>query len=74
MANPIKPGKQTVQLDPTESSARVSRIRRDPPPQAIKPPVSSERRERESRMVAIGIVSFAIALAIIIVGFSDALS
>lgn len=63
-----KAGKQTVTLNAGE--VRVSRIRRDPPPVATRTFVRY-RREHEARIVALGILFFAVAIAIIIVGVSD---
>jgi hypothetical protein len=62
--------KQTVQL--ASSETRPSRIRRDPPP-----PVKERRvrhvdvNGRETRTVMIGVITFALALFVIILGFTD---
>lgn len=63
------PGRKTVELS---APAAPSRIRREPPP----PPkvirkANEYPTEREAWTVAIGVVMFAIALAIIIIGVSD---
>ena len=62
MVRPLPSGKQSVSL--ASSGVRVSRIRRDPPP---PPPevVVAERNERDARMVAVGIITFALALVVI---------
>jgi hypothetical protein len=69
MASPLKTGKQAVDL--AASDARVSRIRRDPPP-AVKELVVRDPNERDTRMVVIGVVAFALALFVILIGFSSA--
>ena len=63
--------KQSVNL--ASGPVRVSRIRRDPPPVAKKAADGRERdpERREARTVVIGILSFEIALFIIILGFSS---
>lgn len=67
MSRPLKTSKQTVELRP-------SRIRRDPVP-ADKPAGAKEVKwqssEREITLALIGILLFAIAIDIIILGFSD---
>ncbi|MES2904694.1 MAG: hypothetical protein V4696_10955 [Pseudomonadota bacterium] len=62
MASPLPTGKQSVSL--ATSGAKVSRIRRDPPPKTPEV-VVAERDERDARMVAIGIITFALALVVI---------
>lgn len=68
MANPLPSRKQSVSLATSGSDSskygRVSRIRRDPPPPAPEI-VIAERNERDARMVAIGVISFALALVVI---------
>jgi len=66
MAKPLQTGKKTVNL--AAPGVRESRIRRDPP-SAVKELVVRDRDEHDRRMVVIGVVSFAIALFIIAVGF-----
>jgi hypothetical protein len=64
--------KQSVNL--ASGPVRVSRIRRDPPPVARKVADrdrDSDPERREARTVIIGILSFEIALFIIILGFSS---
>ncbi len=58
MASPLQTGKQSVNL--AASGARVSKIRRDPPP-VVKTIVVRERDERDARIVVIGVVTFALA-------------
>jgi hypothetical protein len=60
----LKPGRTSVELRP-------SRIRREPPAPAVRKELNPVPTEREAWVVAIGVVAFALALAIIIVGFSD---
>jgi hypothetical protein len=67
MAAPLKSGKQSVNL---AGAVRVSRIRRDPPPIAKKI-VERDPDERDTRVVVIGVVAFAIAIAIITVAFGS---
>ena len=61
--------KQSVDL--AAGPVRVSRIRRDPPPVAKKAADERDPERRETRTVVIGILSFEIALFIIILGFSS---
>ncbi len=65
MTRPLPSAKQSVDLAP---GPRVSRIRRDPPP-IVKQSEIADPRERESRMVTIGVVTFALALFVILIGF-----
>ena len=69
MAAPLQTGKQTVDL--AAGAARGSRIRRDPPP-ALKQTVVPDRDERDQRVVVIGVLAFALALVIVIIGLSSA--
>ena len=65
------PRRQTVQLNPA-AQQRPSRIRRDPPPAAPQPKaLNPYPTERETWAVAIGVVLFALAITIIIIGISD---
>jgi len=50
---------------------RVSRIRRDPPPAPLREMSITERDERNRRTVVIGVVAFALAIAIITIGFAS---
>ena len=68
MASPLQTGKQSVNL--ASPGAPGSRIRRDPPP-AVKEIVVRDRDENDRRMVVIGIVTFALALFVIVLGFSS---
>ena len=69
MASPLKTGKKTVD---TGSRAPGSRIRRDPPPPApVKKLEVRDNNENDRRMAVIGIVTVALALFVIIVGFSS---
>jgi hypothetical protein len=68
MASPLKSGKQAVDL--ASSGARVSRIRRDPPPKLKEIPVRDpEDRDRED--VMIGVIAFALAIFIIILAIAS---
>ena len=67
MASPLHTGKQSVDL--AQSGARVSRIRRDPPP-VVKDIVVRDPDERDARIVVIGVVTFALALVVIAIGLS----
>ena len=60
MASPLPTGKKSVNLS---APVRGSRIRRDPPP--VKKVVVRDPEVRETRMVVIGVVGFAIALFIV---------
>jgi hypothetical protein len=67
MASPLQSGKKSVNL---ASPVRVSRIRRDPPPVAKKVELR-DPEEIEARTVLIGVVSFALAIVIIVIGISS---
>jgi hypothetical protein len=69
MASPLKSGKQSVNL--AASAPPGSRIRRDPPP-AVKELVIRDPHERDTRMVVIGVIVFALALFVILIGFASA--
>lgn len=69
MASPLSTGKQSVNL--TASKATGSRIRRDPPP-PVKTTVVPDRDETDRNAVAIGIVVFTLAIAVIILGLASA--
>ena len=66
MAAPLKTGKQSVKLG---APVRVSRIRRDPPPIAKKI-IERDPDERDTRVVVIGVVAFAVAIFVLTVAFS----
>ena len=70
MASPLATGKQSVDL-----SGRVpgSRIRRDPAP-ARKTVVLRDRDEHNRRIVLVGVSAFALAIFIVLIGFSYAMS
>lgn len=68
MSKQWKPGRHTVEL---QGEARPSRIRRDPVPAREPTAVRAYPSEREIWTVVIGVVCFAVAIAIIIVGVSD---
>lgn len=66
MAKPLKSEKKSVNL---ASQARVSKIRRDPPPK-VKKVVVRDPDVRETRMVVGGVIAFALSIFIITLGFS----
>jgi len=68
MASPLQSGKKTVNL--AASGARVSKIRRDPPP-AVKEIAVRDPDESDTWNVVIGVVTFALALFVIAIGFSS---
>ena len=68
MASPLQNRKKTVDL--ATPVVRVSRIRRDPPP-PVKQVSTGEIKDREARTLVIGIVTFALALSIILIGVSN---
>jgi len=67
MASPLKTGKKSANVAAGE--VRVSKIRRDPPP-AVKEIVVRDPDERDTRMVVIGIVAFALAIFVILLAFA----
>ena len=67
MASPLRSGKQSVNLT---APVRVSKIRRDPPP-PVKKVSARERDERDIRSGVIGVIAFALAIAIILFAFGD---
>ena len=73
MASPHPTGKQSVSLAPklTSSGVRVSRIRRDPPPAAKVEKIVLNPEERDQWTVVVGILTFALAIFVIVVGFSS---
>jgi hypothetical protein len=50
---------------------RVSRIRRDPPPPAKLDKIVVDPEERDQWTVVIGVVSFALAIFVIVVAFGS---
>jgi len=69
MASPLPTGKQSVNLPPP--GPRVSRIRREPPPPAAKQKIVLDPEERDQRDVIIGVLSFALAMFVIIFAFAS---
>lgn len=67
MAAPLKSGKQSVKLG---APVRVSKIRRDPPP-VVKKVEVRDPEERDTQMVVIGVIGFALALFLVVIGFSN---
>ena len=67
MASPLQTGKKSVKLT---LPVPGSRIRRDPPPVAKKIELR-DPEEIEARTVLIGVVSFALAIVIIVIGISS---
>lgn len=68
MASPLPAKKSTVDL--TKGSARVSRIRRDPPPPPARELTREEMRRREAWAMAIGIGVFSAVIFAILFAFS----
>ena len=68
MAAPLQTGKRSVDL--AAPAVRGSRIRREPPPVAKKV-AEVDPEERDARTVILGVIAFALAFAIIIVGISS---
>ena len=68
MASPLASGKKSVNLG--SPGVPGSRIRRDPPPK-VKEIVIRDPEERDRRAVIVGILAFALALVVIIAGFSS---
>ncbi|MBA2726074.1 MAG: hypothetical protein H0U53_08800, partial [Actinobacteria bacterium] len=66
-ASPFQSAKQAVDL--AAPTVRGSRIRRDPPPR-VKVVTAGEVKDQETRNAAIGIVAIALALFVILIGFS----
>ena len=65
MSKPWTPNRPTVEL-------RVSRIRREPPPEArVKQTVLPDDSEHEAWVVAVGILAFALAITVLIFWVSD---
>ena len=69
MASPQPTGKQSVNLASSDGAPRVSRIRRDPPPKA-ELPVVVDAVEREQWAVVLGVLSFALAIFVIILALA----
>ena len=67
----IKRSKIRRQPVPLPPAARPSRIRRDPVPVTAPKKVNAYPSEREVMTVVVGVILFALALAVIIVGVSD---
>ena len=63
MARPLQTGKQSVNL--AAGGVRVSKIRRDPPP-AVKEVVVRDPDERDQWTVVVGVLTFALAIFVII--------
>lgn len=68
MASPLKSGKQPVSL--AAGAPRVSKIRRDPPP-AVRQTVVPDRDETDRRAAAVGIIVFALAVLVAVVGLGS---
>ena len=67
MARPLQTSKQAVNL--AASGARVSKIRRDPPPK-VKEVTIADRDERDARIVVIGVIAFTLAVLAVIIGLA----
>ena len=71
MASPIPTVKQSVNLAAT--AGRPSRIRREPPPRPapVKAKADVDPDERDAWMVILGVLSFALAIAVVAFVFSS---
>ena len=67
MASPLQPGKKAVNL--ASPGPRVSRIRRDPPPDVKEKILDPD--ERDQRDVVVGVLTFALALFVILLAFAS---
>jgi hypothetical protein len=56
--------KQTVDL--SRAPAKVSRIRRDPPPPPARKVMPSELRASEAKVIVVGLTVFGLAIAILL--------
>ena len=70
MVSPLASGKQSVSL--ASAGPRVSKIRRDPPP-VVKEIAVPDPDKRDTRTVVVGILTFTLALFVILIGISSAL-
>lgn len=70
MASPLSTGKRSVDL--TAGGVRVSRIRRDPPPKE-KEREEIDPKEREARMLVLGVTAFLLAICVVMVGLGSML-
>ncbi len=68
MTRPLSTGKKSVNL--ASPGPRTSRIRRDPPPK-LNEIVVRERDERDRWVVVVGILTFALAIFVIVLAFSN---
>ena len=66
MTRPHPTAKPSVNL--ASSGPRVSRIRRDPPP-AVKTQAVFDPQERDQWTVIVGVLTFALAIFVIIIAF-----
>lgn len=69
MASASRPGKQTVDL--AKPGTRGSRIRRDPPPPPPRKVTPGELRSQEARVIVIGLLTFGLAIAVLLVHFGN---
>ncbi len=73
MASPLPSAKQPVRLGAAAADSkygRGSRIRRDPPPLAKADPLI-DRDERDRRTVAIGIITFTLAIVVVLLAVAS---
>lgn len=68
MAKLLLPRRKTVDL--SAPVQRVSRIRRDPPP-PVKEVSAVDIKEQDARTITIGIISFALALVVILLAIGN---
>ena len=71
MANVLPTSKQSVNLASSGAGVGVSRIRRDPPP-TVKEVNTVDVEQREGWAIGIGVVSFALALFVVVLAISSA--
>lgn len=64
MSRPLRSAKQTVDL--ATRGPKVSRIRRDPPPPPPRKVTPGELRSREAKVIVIGLLAAAIAVALVL--------
>lgn len=69
MASPLHSPKRSVDL--SAPAVRGSRIRRDPPPQSPEKVSEIDPEDRDARIVVIGVVTFALAIAVLVIGVSS---
>lgn len=64
MAQPLRSGKQAVDL--AKGGPKVSRIRRDPPPPPPRKVTPGELRQQEAKVILVGLFAATLAIALIL--------